>query len=150
MATQTTTVVDSTTTSTNTTTNSTTTGTTTITTTTQTTTQTTETTTEEIYVSLNPGLDTVEINTDWTDAGALLHVGDNQYEMQADGTVDPTTLGLYVITYNFTLDIEYVIQRFVVVEDRTPPIITLNPGIHTFRPTIYTTWPAHQPDDHAH
>ena len=93
------------------------------------------TTTLSNYAQLNPGNDTVEINTDWIDAGAIVNIADNQYEMISSGTVDVTTAGTYLIEYIYE---NYMIQRMVIVVDTISPVITLNPGVDTIH--IGETW----------
>lgn len=83
-------------------------------------------------LKLKPGQDTVEINTEWTDAGAVSQVGAEEYDLTTDDIVDTSTLGLYEITYTYQDDDQqYTITRFVQVTDQTPPVITLNAGLDT-------------------
>jgi len=73
----------------------------------------------DIYLRLNPGQDTVEINTEWTDAGALFVLNNVLIEMTTEDEVDITSLGIYSI------------MRYVVVTDQISPEIKLNLGIDT-------------------
>ena len=102
---------------------------------------TTETTTlpEEISAVLNAGVDTVEINTIWTDLGAKLVVNGSEYNMVTTDTVDTSSLGLYTINYTYTYeDTEYTVSRYVMVTDQTAPEITLNLGIDTVK--VNSSW----------
>ena len=88
---------------------------------------------------LNAGQDTVEIYQDWTDAGAVLVVGDIAYRMTTADTIDDTVLGLQHVTYSLTFEeVTYMITRYVMVVDQTAPMITLLPGIDTV--AIGDTW----------
>lgn len=85
-----------------------------------------------ISVELNPGKDTVEIHTDWVDAGAVLIVDDQTYEMTTSSVVDTSMLGLYLVLYEYYFnDTRYVITRYVLVVDQTSPIASLKPGVDT-------------------
>lgn len=87
---------------------------------------------KEIYLQLNAGQDTVEINDDWTDAGAKFVVDETEYDMTSSDTVDTTKINVYPITYEYDYEGKiYEITRIVVVLDQTPPVLELNLGIDT-------------------
>ncbi len=107
---------------------------------TNTTTTTTQTTTESttaaplIIILLYPGQDTVEINSEWIDAGAKLFVDDVEYACEIVETVDLSTLGVYTVKYECLYnDTVYHASRYVVVIDQTPPNISLNLGVDTIK-----------------
>ncbi len=78
------------------------------------------------------GQDTIEINTEWIDAGAVMYFDSTATGPNVFGTVDTTELGLYKIEYKSTnAGVEYIIERYVMVVDETQPVITLNPGLDT-------------------
>ncbi len=94
---------------------------------------------DEITLVLNAGQDTVEINTDWTDGGAIFLLNDTEYIMTTLDIVDNSTLGLYEITYLYDYNSEtYSIIRYVIVTDQTVPVIELNLGIDTVE--VGETW----------
>ena len=72
-----------------------------------------------IEIKLNAGQDTVELNFDWVDKGAVLKVGSKEYQAVTDDQVDTTTLGLYKVEYYYEYDgKEYKIIRYVNVVDQ--------------------------------
>ena len=87
----------------------------------------------EVTLRLNPGIDTIEINTEFVDAGVTFEVnGRNRSVDTVDNQVDTSTLGAYTVTYTVTYDDKtYSVDRHVYVIDETPPVITLNPGVDT-------------------
>lgn len=87
----------------------------------------------EVNMELNPGIDTIEINTDFVDAGVEATVdGRNLSVNVVDGEVDTSTLGTYTITYEATYESKaYRLERHVYVIDETPPVLELNPGVDT-------------------
>ena len=94
---------------------------------------------EEIYLKLNPGVDTVEINSIWVDAGAVFVLNDVEFAMVTDDSLDMTFLGYQVIIYFYTYQgEEYSITRYVMVTDQTLPILELNAGIDTIK--VGETW----------
>lgn len=99
---------------------------------TQTTREVTITYDNNITVKLKAGNDTVEINTSWIDAGAVIVIDDEERAMSTTDTVDESTIDLYSITYQYLyLGETYSITRFVVVVDQIAPVLTLNLGIDT-------------------
>ncbi len=85
-------------------------------------------------------MDTVELNNEWNDMGAVMTVDDITIvgETVLDN-VDTTTLGLYTVTYEVEYKgTTYETIRYVIVVDQTPPEATLNPGIDTVEKN--TTW----------
>ncbi len=92
-----------------------------------------------VTMSLNAGQDTVEVNTPWTDAGAVIDDNGTEYAMTATGSVDITTPGTYTVVYAYTIgDTEYTISRKVIVQDQTAPTISLKPGTDTVK--VGTAW----------
>lgn len=93
----------------------------------------------EVTFDLNPGVDTIEIHTSWTDAGVDASLKGLELAYQTSGEVDTDTLGTYVITYSTEYkDETYTQVRYVFVVDQTKPVITLNPGIDTI--TLGSDW----------
>ena len=89
---------------------------------------------DEIYLKLNSGQDTVEINTEWIDSGAKFVLNDEEFDMTTTDNVDVTTLGLYQVSYTYTYqETEYEIIRYVIVLDQTKPAIELNLGVDTIK-----------------
>jgi hypothetical protein len=85
-----------------------------------------------IHVGLNPGVDTTEINKQWSDTGAYLTVEDVYLTGFSEDAVDTSTLGEYEVTYSILHDdIEYSIIRMVQVVDQTSPILSILEGIDT-------------------
>ena len=94
---------------------------------------------EELLIRLNAGLDTVEINGEWIDAGADLLINDVAHAMLTIDTVDVTEFGIYHIHYAYTHEeVVYEIDRYVIVTDQTPPVLTLNLGVDTI--TVGEEW----------
>jgi hypothetical protein len=95
---------------------------------------------ETLTLELNPGIDTVDINSEFTDAGAYatLEGKSRPVEITADN-VDISQVGTYEITYQTSFgDIVLEITRYVDVIDETSPSISLNPGVDTI--TLGTVW----------
>ena len=89
---------------------------------------------EDIYLILFAGQDTVEINSEWIDAGAAFVLDDVEYMMETESIVDITKLGLYRVTYNYEYnDQNYNIDRYVMVVDQVAPVVELNLGIDTVK-----------------
>lgn len=84
---------------------------------------------------LNPGIDTVEVNTEFIDAGAKARVGVQDIEIKViESNVNINKLGSYKIIYEATYNNKtYAITRIVDVIDETPPTVTLKPGIDTVK-----------------
>lgn len=94
---------------------------------------------DEIDIKLNAGQDTVDINTEWIDAGAVFVLNNNEFQMLTDDTVDESTLGIYEIEYYISInDTYYYITRYVIVVDQTAPVISLNLGVDTVK--VGTNW----------
>lgn len=92
-----------------------------------------EVTSIEVFIfNLNPGIDTVEINSIYSDTGASAVVGSTNLPIEVTNNVDITSLGEYTIEYQveYLGDI-YTLTRYVFVVDQTKPVIILNPGIDT-------------------
>ena len=89
---------------------------------------------DDIYLQLNSGQDTVEINSEWIDKGALFIVNDESFEMITEDFVDVSSLGVYTINYTYTYEEDvFEMVRYVIVVDQTAPEIILNLGIDTIR-----------------
>lgn len=88
---------------------------------------------DKLSISLNPGVDTIEVNSHYLDPGAKASYG--FVELTASvyiNTLDITQLGTYEIIYKVTYKtIEKEVKRIITVVDETPPIMTLNPGVDT-------------------
>jgi hypothetical protein len=94
---------------------------------------------DEIYLQLNAGQDTVEINSKWIDAGAVFVLNDTSYDMVTEDTVDITTLSIYEIIYTYSYEEEvYSMTRYVIVTDQVSPEIELNLGVDTIK--VGSTW----------
>jgi len=88
----------------------------------------------KIEMILNTGQDTVEINSEWNDPGAILKVGSELYNATSNGDVDVSTFGLYEIEYSYEYKGKiYKTTRYVNIVDQTKPDITLNAGIDTIK-----------------
>ncbi len=86
-----------------------------------------------VTIVIKPGVDTVEINTAFVDAGATAKANNlsADYEI-VENTVDITTEGVYQIVYETTYKgITKQALRMVTVVDETPPVVMLNSGIDT-------------------
>ena len=96
--------------------------------------------TNSIQIILNEGVDTVGINEEHIDAGAVAQFGFKLLELEiVENNVNTSVLGTYQIVYHATyLEYEKTVIRYVTVVDDIPPVITINAGIDT----IYTgtTW----------
>lgn len=88
---------------------------------------------ETLTLELNPGVDTVEINSEFTDAGANASLEGNSYSVEIiSNNVDITQVGTYEIIYQTSFgDVTLEITRYVDVIDETPPTISLKPGVDT-------------------
>ncbi|MDZ4196855.1 MAG: DUF5011 domain-containing protein [Candidatus Izemoplasmatales bacterium] len=87
----------------------------------------------KVAISLRPGVDTVEINSTFVDAGAKATVNSRTvtYEVIYND-VDITKIGIYTIIYEVVYEsISKQVSRSVFVMDETPPVVTLLPGIDT-------------------
>ena len=86
-----------------------------------------------VAISLRPGIDTVEINSTFVDAGAKATVNSRTvtYEVIYNN-VDITKIGIYTIIYEVVYEsTSKQVSRSVFVIDQTPPMMTLLPGIDT-------------------
>jgi hypothetical protein len=88
---------------------------------------------EEIIISLNPGIDTVELESSFEDAGATAFYGETELEIIViSNTVDVSEEGIYEIVYEASyLGETKSITRKVTVVDDLLPMVTLNPGQDT-------------------
>lgn len=94
----------------------------------------------DLILTLNPGIDTIEINTVFEDAGATANANGTSVTVHVlENTVDTTELGTYKIVYEASYrETSEKVVRIVHVIDETPPVITLNPGVDTL--FIGETW----------
>jgi hypothetical protein len=90
---------------------------------------------EDITFELNPGIDMVEVNSDYQDPGATAKVfGLGRKVNVIENTVDISQLGTYYIKYEFTYqETTKTLYRIVTVIDETNPEISINPGIDTVK-----------------
>lgn len=88
---------------------------------------------DELSITLNPGIDTVELESSHTDAGATAFYGTTELEVEVvSSNVDVASVGVYEIVYQASyLNIEKTITRKVTVVDEMLPIVTLNSGQDT-------------------
>jgi len=95
---------------------------------------------ENIDFYLNPGNDTVQLNSTYIDPGVTAKAfGIKRATEVLENTVDTTKLGVYYIVYNFVYqDFDLKLTRIITVVDETPPKLSLNPGIDTIK--IGETW----------
>lgn len=95
---------------------------------------------DQVILELRAGVDTVEVNGEFVDAGVKATVYGLPIKVTIiENTVDLTKLGTYSITYE--VDYRGIIKsvtRYVFVIDETAPTGVLNPGIDTVY--VNTTW----------
>jgi len=95
--------------------------------------------TKDVILDLNPGLDTVEINATWEDAGVLLVQEEYRHTYYSDDVVDTSVLGIVEVVYTiFYNETTYEVTRYVTIADQTAPIPTLQNGIDTI--SVNGTW----------
>lgn len=92
-----------------------------------------EPTLDRLDIYLNPGVDTIEIHSDYLDPGATSSYGFLDLEpVVKSSNLDTKKVGvyeiIYVVTYN---NLEKEIKRIITVVDQTPPVLSLNPGVDT-------------------
>ena len=94
---------------------------------------------ETVHTGLNPGMDTIEINEEWYDAGAYLTVGEVYIVQFSEDDVDTSVLGEYTVMYIIRHEeVDYDITRMVLVLDQTAPVVTLLEGVDTI--TVNDDW----------
>jgi len=87
----------------------------------------------DITIVIKPGIDTVEVNTEFEDSGCEAKANNwtIAYDVVTDD-VDITATGVYQIVYETTYrGFTKQAVRIVTVVDETPPTVTLKPGIDT-------------------
>ena len=86
-----------------------------------------------LFMTLNPGIDTIGIHETHFDTGAKAQYGFKNLDVEVtENTVDSSTIGTYQIVYHATyLDYENTMIRYVTVVDDIPPTVTLQAGIDT-------------------
>ena len=94
----------------------------------------------DVTIALKQGIDTVEINSEFVDAGALSKAyGFNVQNEVIYNDVDITTIGTYTIVYKVDYkNVTKTIERIVSVTDETAPVGVLRPGIDTVK--VDSTW----------
>ena len=81
---------------------------------------------------LNPGHDVLELNDPFIDAGCVLTLNEERYQLEAQNIISTDEVGNFVLTYSKEIDNKkYICVRIVEVLDTTKPTATLNPGIDT-------------------
>lgn len=87
----------------------------------------------QIRFELNPGVDTVEVNSTFHDAGVRASYYGLPIQVEIiENTIDMTTVGQYQITYQIDYrGIIMSLSRVVFVVDETAPTGVLNPGVDT-------------------
>ncbi len=95
---------------------------------------------ETFEITINPGIDTVQVNSSFEDAGATATIEGHQRRVVViENTVDITKVGTYVIVYQASYRNTFIrATRIVDVVDEIPPQITLRPGIDTI--LVGETW----------
>ena len=94
---------------------------------------------DSVEVVLNPGLDTVEIQTTWLDAGIKISSGNDEVLFYTDTLVDTSSLGVIDVLYEAEYKGKtYTLTRYVTVTDQTNPVLTLYEGIDTVQ--VGTMW----------
>ncbi|QWC00192.1 DUF5011 domain-containing protein [Mycoplasmatota bacterium] len=95
---------------------------------------------QTLTLDLNKGIDTIEVNSSWTDAGAYASLEGKAYAVEViSNNVDTSKVGLYQVIYRATFaDVEIIKTRYVDVIDETPPSMSLKPGIDTIK--VNTPW----------
>ena len=90
---------------------------------------------EQIEFYLNPGIDTVEINSNYEDPGVTARAFKIKRSTSIiENTLDITKLGTYHITYNFVYqNFDLTLVRIITVIDETPPVLALNTGVDTIK-----------------
>lgn len=90
---------------------------------------------DDIDFYLNPGLDTVNLNSEYEDPGVTAKVfGIKRATEVLENNVDTTKEGTYYIKYKFDYkDFYFELTRIVIVIDETSPILRLNPGVDTIK-----------------
>jgi hypothetical protein len=88
---------------------------------------------DRLEISLNPGVDTIQINDDYQDPGAVAHYGFiDLTPIVENNNLDSSELGTYEITYLVTYkDLEKRLTRYVTVVDEIAPVLSLNIGLDT-------------------
>lgn len=83
-------------------------------------------------VSLNPGNDIIELNGEFIDAGCILTINNNDYNLTATNTIDTSTVGEYELLYSKSINgSSYQCKRIVKVIENEIPMGYINAGIDT-------------------
>ena len=88
---------------------------------------------KDLTIELLPGVDTVEVGSEFVDAGAQAFLGETRQTVTLQtNTVNVDVVGRYEIVYQAQNGSQIArITRIVDVIDTTPPFVTLRPGIDT-------------------
>lgn len=88
---------------------------------------------DQIKMTLASGIDTVEVHSEFVDAGAKATVYGWPLSVEViENTVDVTQIGMYRIVYRAEYrGVEQIVLRIVFVVDETPPTGSLNEGVDT-------------------
>ena len=93
----------------------------------------------KLEIALNPGVDTVEVFSNYVDAGATARFGTKSVQVTVESYVDITKIGQYFVYYSATYEgVTVQIRRSVMVIDETAPVLRLNSGIDTI--ILGTEW----------
>jgi hypothetical protein len=89
--------------------------------------------TSDIVMALNPGVDTIEVYSTYTDPGAIASLSDESITVSVlSNTVDTNQVGVYFIRYQAISDQKTSsLIRMVIVIDSTKPDLALEKGIDT-------------------
>jgi hypothetical protein len=95
---------------------------------------------KDLTIELLPGVDTVEVGSEFVDAGALAFLGETPQTVTLQtNTVDILLVGRYEIVYQAQAGGQIAsITRVVDVIDTTPPVVALSPGLDTI--VVDETW----------
>lgn len=87
----------------------------------------------DVAIVLRTGVDTVEVNGTFVDAGAKATAGWLPLSVEVvENTVDVTAVGFYRIVYRCTYrEIVKEVVRYVAIVDEVPPAVVLNAGVDT-------------------
>ena len=96
--------------------------------------------TPKAIITLEEGMDTVEVYDIYQIRGCTVTLGEDEYRMKVvNNPVDNEIVGEYIIEYEKEVNGRtYTCQRVVFIVDQTRPELTLNPGIDTI--TIGDDW----------
>ncbi len=90
---------------------------------------------QSLSISLNPGVDTIEVYDNFTDAGAVAFYNNEDVAVTVvENTLNTLVPGAYYIKYQAEFNEKVVqIYRVVIVVDSTKPVLTLKEGVDTIK-----------------